>query len=322
MYQEDNRGFMLRGMLMLVLGIFLCIVVVRTFITAPTNFPAKTTFTIEKGESLSVVASRLESERYIRNGYFFKILMVTLGQESRISQGEYYFDTPVTLIEVALKISGHEFGALQNKITFPEGFSRKDMGDRLAKTYPGFDAKAFLELTKNDEGYLFPDTYSFADTISPEAVRTTLKNNFEQHIKILNADFLTSKHSQNEIVTMASILEKESNGGEEAATISGILWKRIALGIPLQVDAPFVYLLGKSSAELTAKDLTINSPYNTYKYKGLPPTPINNPGMRSITAALHPAESPYLYYLHDNDGVVHYARTHDEHIANKAKYLH
>ena len=120
---------------------------------------------------------------------------------------------------------------------------------------------------------------------------------------------------------MASIIEKEANGEEDRAVISGILWKRIAQGMPMQVDAPFLFLLNKQSSELTIKDLAIDSPYNTYKYKGLPPGPINNPRLESIKAALNPQTSPYLYYLHDAKGGIHYASDFKGHQANITRYL-
>jgi UPF0755 protein len=120
---------------------------------------------------------------------------------------------------------------------------------------------------------------------------------------------------------MASIIEKEAKGEEDRYFISGILWKRISKGIPLQVDAPFLYILGKESSELTRADLAINSPFNTYKNKGLTPSPIGNPGLESIKAAIKPKDSPYLYYLHDSDGNIHYAKTYTEHLKNINKYL-
>ena len=120
---------------------------------------------------------------------------------------------------------------------------------------------------------------------------------------------------------MASLIEKEASGEKDRNIVSGILWKRIEKGIPLQVDAPFLYILGKESSELTKSDLSINSPFNTYKYKGLTPSPIGNPGLDSIKAAINPEDSPYLYYLHDAEGNIHYARTYSEHQKNIRTYL-
>jgi UPF0755 protein len=120
---------------------------------------------------------------------------------------------------------------------------------------------------------------------------------------------------------MASLLEKEARNATEAKTVAGILWKRISLGKPLQVDAPFLYVLGKTSAQLTTRDLTKDGPYNTYTRKGLPVGPIGNPGIAMIQAALNPIASQYLYYLHDRNGVIHYAKTYEGHLQNKKKYL-
>jgi UPF0755 protein len=120
---------------------------------------------------------------------------------------------------------------------------------------------------------------------------------------------------------MASLVEEEARTLETRRTIAGILWKRLKLGMPLQVDAVFPYIIGKNTYELSIGDLALDSPYNTYKYAGLPPAPITNPGLDAMLAAVTPTDSPYLYYLSDRNGKMHYARTHDGHLANKAAYL-
>lgn len=120
---------------------------------------------------------------------------------------------------------------------------------------------------------------------------------------------------------MASLLEEEARTTETRKMVSGILWKRLSAGMPLQVDAVFPYIIGKNTFEITLKDLEFDSPYNTYKYKGLPPGPISNPGKDSILAAIYPTKSDYWFYLSDKNGLMHYAITFDEHKINKAKYL-
>lgn len=124
-----------------------------------------------------------------------------------------------------------------------------------------------------------------------------------------------------EIIIMASLLEKEAKTEQDRKIISGILWKRLDVGMPLQVDASLNYINGKTSAEMTQKDLNQDSPYNTYKYKGLPLTPICNPGLDAISVALNPISSPYWYYLSDKNGIIHFAKTFEEHKENKFKYL-
>jgi len=124
-----------------------------------------------------------------------------------------------------------------------------------------------------------------------------------------------------DIVIMASIIEEEAATAKDRRIISGILWKRLLKGMHLGVDAPFAYDIGKNSATLTTIDLKYDSPYNTYLYGGLPPTPITNPGLDSIDAALHPETSPYYYYLSDKGDTIHYAKTFDEHKVNKERYI-
>lgn len=124
-----------------------------------------------------------------------------------------------------------------------------------------------------------------------------------------------------EIIIMASIIEKEMSSPEDGRIISGILWKRIEAGMGLQADATLTYLTGKPSLKLTEEDLAIDSPYNTYKYRGLPTGPISNPGLNAIKAAIYPEESSYWYYLHDSESQPHYARAFEEHIENKLRYL-
>ena len=148
-----------------------------------------------------------------------------------------------------------------------------------------------------------------------------MNDNFNKKMEPWKGAIENSGHSLRDIIIMASILEREATTEKDKTMVAGILWKRISLGMPLQVDATFMYLLGKKSSELTVSDLKMKSAYNTYQNKGLPAGPIANPGIVAIRAAIIPTESPYLYYLSDNNDEMHYAKTFEEHKANKAKYL-
>lgn len=301
--------------------IALWIAIGRTLIDAPSDFPIPYNLSIERGQTLFSVSQELQSDHIIRSRRTFEVIMILLGTERSMSEGEYSFSSPLSVFEVAFRISGKQFGIERVKVTFPEGFTTDQMADRLAATFPDFNTAVFKALSRVDEGYLFPDTYKFFPSVTPEIVVRTLKQNFETTIEPLQQDIAASGTSLHDIITMASLIEKEANGDDDREIISGILWKRIAQGMPLQVDAPFLFLLGKESKELTRTDLAIKSPYNTYINKGLPPTPINNPGISAIKAAIHPKDSPYLYYLHDASGQIHYARTYAEHKKNIATYL-
>ncbi len=178
-----------------------------------------------------------------------------------------------------------------------------------------------MEKTKDDEGMLFPDTYFFSPNTSTDEAITRLKKNYEAKLAPLREKIQKGSYSEREVVILASILEKEARGDTDRSMIAGVLMKRLSIGMPLQVDASFLFLLGKESQNVTKQDLEIDSPYNTYKYRGLPPGPINNPGLATIQAVLNPTETTYLYYLHDANGGVHFATTFAEHKKNKALYL-
>ncbi len=206
-------------------------------------------------------------------------------------------------------------------ITIPEGLTVVQMGDLFAKENI-FSKNTFVKSASKYEGYLFPDTYRFYKNATPQGVIDKMRSNFDKKVnsQILN-EIEQSQKTLNEIVIMASLLEEEAHDNEDRKIIAGILWKRINLGMLLQVDAALNYVIGKTSAELTANDLAIDSLFNTYKYRGLPPAPISNPGIDTIIAALRPKKTDYLYYLSDKGGKIHYARTFEEHKNNKFKYL-
>src|SRR3989344_1536144 len=183
-------------------------------------------------------------------------------------------------------------------VTIPEGFNVGQIGETFEKLGI-FSKNVFVSAAQSQEGYLFPDTYRFYKDAKPEDVIKKMRD----------------------IIIMASILEEEVKSAEDRKIVAGILWKRLERSIGLNVDAALTYILGKASHALTAEDLKYDSPYNTYRYRGLPPGPISNPGLDTILAAISPIPSPYFYYLTDKDGVAHYAATLEEGALNKFKYL-
>jgi UPF0755 protein len=291
------------------------------FTSAPKNFPKGEVIKIEKGESLGKISRTLKEKSIIRSEAVFQTLTILFGGDRRLVAGHYAFERKASAVNVAWRISTGNFGIKLAKVTLPEGLTRKEMADVIAGKLESFDRQKFLEITKDDEGYLFPDTYYFFPAETAEEIAVDLGNNFKRKISSLEEEIKESKYSLPEIITMASLVEKESAGDEERPIIAGILWKRLENGQRLQVDASLWYVTGRFSAELTISDLNLDSPYNTYKYGGLPPGPIGNPGLASIKAALDPEDSPYLFYLHDKDGGIHYARNFEEHKLNKQKYL-
>ncbi|MEK7515582.1 MAG: endolytic transglycosylase MltG, partial [Patescibacteria group bacterium] len=154
-----------------------------------------------------------------------------------------------------------------------------------------------------------------------ESVVEAMRANFDVKITQLSAGIKASGRSIRDIVIMASLVEKEARTDANRRIVAGILWNRLKLGIPLQVDAVFGYIFNRDTYSPSFEDLKVDSPYNTYIHTGLPPGPISNPGLESLQAAISPAKTNYLYYLTGSDNLMHYATTYAEHVANQTKYL-
>ncbi len=288
---------------------------------APFGFPENKMITIKRGASLTEVSTLLDKEGLIRSQGLFEFCAKLVGGTKPVSAGQYLFKEPISACKIAIRIARSISGIPAIKVTIPEGMSNKEVVVVLEKNIPGFDTAFFLEHAREKEGYLFPDTYFFPENVTAQGVETIMLANFNKKMEPWAGAIEASKHSERDIVIMASILEREASTPEDMALVSGVLWNRISKGMPLQVDATFMYLLGRKSSELTAADLKMKSAYNTYVNKGLPSGPIGNPGITAIRSAIHPTATQYMYYLSDNDGVMHYAKTFNEHVANKQKYL-
>jgi UPF0755 protein len=267
------------------------------------------------------ISKLLVANNIIRSPLYFSLSVSHTGREKNIAAGYYLFKQPESVFAVARRMASGDHGIETRRITLPEGLTSKEMSMIIAKELPQFDPMQFQNETHDKEGYLFPDTYFFFTVATSGAVRTALEDNFFKKTDALHQDALQGDKNWNDILTMASIIEGEAVTKEDRYIVSGILWNRIKNNMRLQVDAPFAYILGKGSLQLTLDDLKSDSPYNTYRSFGLPPTPINNPGLEAIDAALHPATTTYMFYLSDKNGTMHYAKTFSEHKQNKAKYL-
>ena len=288
-------------------------------VVPPGNFPTGTIVVVPQGSGLKGVANELNKVGAIGSSFKFRILAYILGGERRLQAGEYALSKPQGALWLAWRIREGQHDIKSEKITIPEGFTIKKISALFNEEFPFFDNRAFER--EAPEGYLFPDTYFMPVTATASSTIRIMRDNFVRKIFDLMPEVEKSGKTLEEIVTMASIIESETNTDEARPIVSGILWKRIAAGLPLQVDAALTYVTGRSSAELTQEDLILTSPYNTYTNLGLPPSPISNPGLESLKAALHPTTTPYLYFLTGDDGKMYYARTFEEHVANKQKYI-
>ena len=267
------------------------------FFSAPFSFPKGVVVSIKQGENLRNLSLDLKQKKIIRSRVAFETFLIIYGGEKYIAMGDYLFENKLPVFEVARRIAKKDRRLASVKLTIPEGYDNLQIVELASLKLKNFNRDKFL--TQAKEGYLFPDTYFFFSSDNEVDVLKYMSDNFERKIKTVRSDIVSSGKSENAIITMASIIEREAKGDIDRGYISGILWNRINKKMPLQVDA---------------------SP-DTYKVKGLPENPICNPGMESISAAIHPIISNYLYYLHDKNGVIHYAKTFEEHKKNKLKYL-
>lgn len=319
-FRTEKNSRVRIAMAFFMVTVFAFVVYVFSLMQSPKDFIPGAIISIEQGTTLQGAATLLEENNIIRSAFLFQVLMQI--SEHHVIAGDYLFDENETLLDVAERITVGQYGDVRIQVWLQEGLSNVQMADILSEKLPQFNRDIFLQDAESLEGYLYPDTYYFFPSVETDEVIETLHDTFLEKITELSDDLLASEHSMEDIITMASIIEKEATtDSAERAIISGILWKRIEIGMPLQVDAPFVYERDKGSHDLTIADLREDSLYNTYTNTGLTPTPIGNPSLGSIEAALKPATTSYLFYLHGNDRQVHYAVDHNGHVNNKRNYL-
>lgn len=287
----------------------------------PSLFPVRTIVTVPEGTSLSAIAEILQEENVVRSSWAFTLVVHASGKDAQVRAGEYYFEVPLTLSEVVDRVTRGEYGLEPLRVTVPEGATTYQMSEIFSRAFERFDPTTFSLLTKDKEGYLFPDTYFFLPNASAVDIVSTLESTFYERLRLLEEKIAQFGRPVHEVVTMASLLEKEARDFEERRIIAGVLWKRLETGMPLQVDAVFGYIEKTETFSPLFSHLETESPYNTYKYKGLPPGPIGSPSLDAIEAAVSPEVTSALFYLHGKDGLLYVADTYEEHLLNRRRYL-
>ncbi|MGB8520924.1 MAG: endolytic transglycosylase MltG [Candidatus Tumulicola sp.] len=294
---------------------------------------APTQAIVPQGATFSEVARQLAAAGVIDNVLTFRVLARLRGQEADVRAGEYRFAAHQTQDEVlrALVSQGAQVAAW---VTVPEGFTSRQIARRLADTGVGTASqfeRAFARdtmvvagtRTKSMEGFLFPSTYLVALGASPRQVEDAMTAQFVAHLPHDAAVRARQLHvSVPQAVTVASLVEREAKAEADRPLIAGVIYNRLRLDVPLEVDATIEYALPEHKRALSYADLKIDSPYNTYLHAGLPPTPIANPGVPSMEAALHPSKTDFLYYVYCGNGRHVFAKTLTEHQANVARCLH
>ena len=287
----------------------------------PADFPINSPITIQRGLTAAEIADHLESQNVVRSELLLYALLVWRHDPNNLQAGTFVFQEPIDMGEVAQRLSTKPGADNLLAVTLPEGFTVSEFAEIASMTLPDFDVERFIALSGDQEGYLFPDTYYLpVDFTAAELYELQLAT-YSDKIGSLKAKMKAHPLGEYGVLKLASLLEREANSAESMRIVSGILQRRLDEGMRLQVDASLEYVLNRPLNTLSSADLEIDSPYNTYLYDGLPPTPIGNPGLQSISAVLHPAETEYYYYLTDEEGTFHYAETFDEHKENIAKYL-
>jgi UPF0755 protein len=319
--QEWRRGANQRTIFLSILLGLASLAIYTKWVAPHVNFPLNTLVAIPEGMSLDALGSKLEEEHVVQNDAVLRLVVTMLGKATQVKAGDYIFKEPATVFDVARRITNGAYGLEPERIRIHEGATVVEMADIFSRRLPRFDAHRFVALAKPHEGFLFPDTYFFLPNATADVVLDAMRDNFDTHIQTLAGEIASFGKPLSDVVTMASLIEREARISKDRRMISGVLWNRIEKNMLLQVDAAFLYTMGKATFDLTLEDLKTDDPYNTYKYKGLPPTPIGSPSLDSIRAAVTPEEHNYIFYLADNAGTTYYSRTYEEHLRKKRLYL-
>ena len=293
---------------------------------------------IDKGMGVKEISSLLSQRGLIRNKFWFEVYIWAKKQESRMQAGGYELSITQNVPEIVSVITGGKVIKDETQITFPEGFTMAQIKERFLAQ--GFSVAENLNQEKigdyqvqykllaqapseaSLEGFLFPDTYRFKnDTKEAEIVKKLLDNFDKKMLPEWREAIAKQNKTIYEVIILASIVQQEAIGDQDMPMIAGVFANRLRIGMALESDATINYVTGKKDRQPLYEDLKVNSPYNTYQNRGLPPTPICNPGAAAIEAAINPATTDYLFFLHPLDGATVFSKTLDEHNRNKVKWL-
>ncbi len=306
----------------------------NVFLPRNPSFKQEAIFSIEKGQGSREIALNLEKQGLIRWSSAFRIYVATKGISGKLQAGSYPLSPSMTVPQMAEKF--YKGDVIKIELVVPEGYNLKDIERVLASSGKNLDISSlkaddfkkefgFLEsvpVQASLEGFLFPDTYEFSYDAGEKEIVWRMLDNFDKKIPDgFEGEIVKQKKTIFNVVTMASLIEKEAKTKQDKQVVSGILWKRLRNKIPLQVDATINYITQKQTTKVSIEETKLDSPYNTYKYLGLPVGPVCNPGLESIEAAVYPLSSAYWYYLSTPEGEIIFSKTLEEHNVAKFKYL-
>lgn len=283
---------------------------------------------IPKGSSVKAISEQLANEGLIRSPIHFQLIVQQKGLANQIQAGSFSLSPGLSTDEIATQLTQ---GTNDVWITIKEGWRAAEIGEYVASVLPQFDTtgEVFAQECLAYEGFLYPETYLVPKEYDTKQVCQLLRRQYGTVVTMEMREAIHSAgYTEEEIITLASIVEREAKRPADMKIVAGILLNRLELGMPLQVDATLQYIKGYNESTQTwwptplAADKQLDSPYNTYQNPGLPPGPISNPGLNAISAAIYPTPSDYLYYISNSAGTqMHYAQTYEQHQANIEQYL-
>lgn len=279
-------------------------------------------FVVENGQGVREIANSLRKEGLIRDPVIFFLITKKSGLDKKIQAGDFRLNPSMSAYEIAESLT---HGTLDIWVTVPEGYRAEEIADILEGKIPNYD-NSWREVLNQNEGYLFPDTYLIPRDADIDTIVSIFKNNFQTKYDSVKS-LKTNNLSDTQTVVLASMVEREARFEEDRPLVASVIYNRLSIGMKLDIDATLQYALGYQEDEkrwwkkgLTNEDKKLNSSYNTYTNPDLPPTPISNPGLSAISAALNPTETDYLYYITDKNGKNRYAKTIEGHSANIENY--
>ena len=322
------------GRALIILLLIVVIGIVSIFISTirkPLKISQSEVVNVEEGDSFYSIINRLSNEKKIKSPFIIKIYAKLTGLDLEVVPGSHTLDETMSLNDVA-KILKDTNNANTITVTIPEGFNVEDIAARVEEN--GICTKdEFLSAVKsyplpayvsdnadkryNLEGFLFPDTYNFEIGVKPEYIIETMIKRFEEVWAEVTKGMDIKQEEIEKVINVASIIEKEARVDEDRPLIASVIYNRLKQGMPLQIDATVIYAHGYYIENVRNRHLAIESKYNTYLHKGLPVGPICNPGEPSIKAALHPADTNYLFYLLASDDEHYFTDNYDDFLKKK-----
>ena len=316
-----NKKIIIVSGIIVAVVIGVCIFVYQRQFSAPQKGAEQERIVVNLTTAEAELIPKLKEQGYIRSKWAFNHVLEKKDWQGKIQSGGYIVSKGMNAWELADTLVNHPY---QKWVVIPEGLRATEIAEKLQEAL-GWSTTAKREFfLSGNEGYLFPDTYLLDLNYTGIDVVHRMQNQFNEKTADLFKEAEKNNIRNDTLIVLASIIQREAANEEEMPLIAGVIWNRWLKDMPFEIDATIQYALGKPGnwwPIIKPEDYKIDSPYNTYIYKGRPPTPICNPGLAAISAVIHSEETDYLYYLHDENGQIHLAKTYEEHLENIKKYL-